>query len=189
MFGWGMSTMLLGAVNNFAGLVILRFLLGTFEGGLFPGIIYCLTFWYKQDERALRAALIVGCATLGKHVFRCMLTIALNYPFSRGFRWGHRLRSRAHGQTPRSRGMEVAFHHRRCTFVCMRYSRLLPVPRLPRNEPVVVPRGTSYGHRKDQRGCVARTCEDNVGGCQGHSPRPTDLPTSCRLYRFLRRFL
>lgn len=65
MFGWGMSTMILGAVNNFAGLVVLRFLMGAFEAGLFPGIIYCLTFWYKQDERALRAALIVGCATLG----------------------------------------------------------------------------------------------------------------------------
>ena len=67
MLGWGACTMLLGAVKNLAGVVVLRFLLGGFEAGLFPGIIYCLTFWYKQDERALRAALILGCATLGKH--------------------------------------------------------------------------------------------------------------------------
>lgn len=65
MLGWGLMTMVLGAVNNFAGLVVVRFLLGAFEAGLFPGIIYCLTFWYKPDERALRAALILACATLG----------------------------------------------------------------------------------------------------------------------------
>ena len=65
MFGWGATTMVLGAVHNFASLVAIRFLLGALEAGLFPGMIYCLTFWYKQDERALRAALIIACATLG----------------------------------------------------------------------------------------------------------------------------
>ncbi|GJE95953.1 MFS general substrate transporter [Phanerochaete sordida] len=65
MLGWGLMTMVLGAIHNFAALVAIRFLLGAFEAGLFPGMIYCLTFWYKQDERALRAALILACATLG----------------------------------------------------------------------------------------------------------------------------
>ncbi|KAI0084560.1 MFS transporter [Irpex rosettiformis] len=65
MFGWGVMTMVLGAVHSFAPLIVVRFLLGAFEAGLFPGMIYCLTFWYKQDERALRAALILACATLG----------------------------------------------------------------------------------------------------------------------------
>ncbi|CAL1702610.1 unnamed protein product [Somion occarium] len=44
MLGWGAMTMILG---------------------LFPGIIYCLTFWYKPEERALRVAFILACATLG----------------------------------------------------------------------------------------------------------------------------
>ncbi|KAI0078004.1 MFS transporter [Panus rudis PR-1116 ss-1] len=65
MFGWGSMTMVLGAVHNFAGVVAVRFLLGMFEAGLFPGMVYCLTFWYKPEERALRAALILACATLG----------------------------------------------------------------------------------------------------------------------------
>lgn len=60
-----MSNMLLGAVNTFAGVVVLRFLLGIFEAALFPGIIYCSTFWYKPDERALRIALIVASSNLG----------------------------------------------------------------------------------------------------------------------------
>ena len=57
--------MVLGAVHNFGGVVAVRFLLGMFEAGLFPGIVYCLTFWYKPEERALRVALILACATLG----------------------------------------------------------------------------------------------------------------------------
>ena len=65
MFGWGAMTMVLGAVHNFGGVVAVRFLLGMFEAGLFPGIVYCLTFWYKPEERALRVALILACATLG----------------------------------------------------------------------------------------------------------------------------
>ena len=65
MFMWGAMTMVIAACQNFASLVALRFLLGAFEAGLFPGIVYCLTFWYKPNERAVRIALIVACATLG----------------------------------------------------------------------------------------------------------------------------
>ncbi|KAG7092034.1 hypothetical protein E1B28_008415 [Marasmius oreades] len=65
MLGWGSVTLCLGAVRNSAQLMALRFLLGMFEAGLFPGLIYLLTFWYRPEERALRAALIVACATLG----------------------------------------------------------------------------------------------------------------------------
>jgi sugar phosphate permease len=65
MMSWGVMTMLLGVIHSFASLVIVRFFLGAFEAGLFPGMIYCLTFWYKQDERALRAALISTSAALG----------------------------------------------------------------------------------------------------------------------------
>ena len=58
--------MVLGTVKTFPELVIVRLLLGAFEAGLFPGIVYCLTYWYKQDERAGRLALITGGATLGE---------------------------------------------------------------------------------------------------------------------------
>jgi hypothetical protein len=32
--------------------------------GLFPGLVYYLTFWYRNDERSLRVALILASATL-----------------------------------------------------------------------------------------------------------------------------
>ncbi|PIL34436.1 MFS general substrate transporter [Ganoderma sinense ZZ0214-1] len=65
MFSWGAMTMILGRVKNFGGLIAVRFLLGMFEAGLFPGMVYVLTFWYRPEERALRIALILASATLG----------------------------------------------------------------------------------------------------------------------------
>ena len=63
--------MILGAVQNFAGLVVVRFLLGAFEAGLFPGIVYYVTFWYRPEERALRIAAVAACATLGASALSC----------------------------------------------------------------------------------------------------------------------
>jgi len=64
MFSWGAITIGLGGTNNFAGITAVRFLLGMFEAGLFPGLVYYLTFWYKNDERSVRVAFILASATL-----------------------------------------------------------------------------------------------------------------------------
>ncbi|KAF5027615.1 hypothetical protein F66182_286 [Fusarium sp. NRRL 66182] len=59
MFSWGTVTTCLGAANSYASVTVLRFLLG-----LFPGLIYYLTFWYKPEERSVRVATILASATL-----------------------------------------------------------------------------------------------------------------------------
>ncbi|KAI1821581.1 putative MFS transporter [Xylaria intraflava] len=64
MFSWGALTIGLGGVHNYASLLVVRFLLGLFEAGLFPGLVYYLTFWYKKDERSIRVAFILASATL-----------------------------------------------------------------------------------------------------------------------------
>ncbi|OTA98717.1 hypothetical protein M426DRAFT_28177 [Hypoxylon sp. CI-4A] len=64
MFSWGAITIGLGGVKNYGQLTGVRFLLGAFEAGLFPGLVYYLTFWYKGDERSLRVAFILASATL-----------------------------------------------------------------------------------------------------------------------------
>ncbi len=38
MILWGISTIGMGLVNNFEGLIAMRVLLGLFEAGLFPGM-------------------------------------------------------------------------------------------------------------------------------------------------------
>ena len=64
MFSWGAITIGLGGVTSFAATTGVRFLLGVFEAGLFPGLVYYLTFWYKTDERSVRVAFILASATL-----------------------------------------------------------------------------------------------------------------------------
>lgn len=64
MFTWGAITIGLGGVNSGAQMTAVRFLLGMSEAGLFPGLVYYLTFWYKNDERSVRVAFILASATL-----------------------------------------------------------------------------------------------------------------------------
>ncbi|KAI1823956.1 MFS general substrate transporter [Xylaria intraflava] len=64
MFAWGLITIGIGGVHNYGQITGVRFLLGVVEAGLFPGLVYYLTFWYKTDERSVRVAFILASATL-----------------------------------------------------------------------------------------------------------------------------
>ncbi|KAG8630689.1 hypothetical protein KVT40_002308 [Elsinoe batatas] len=64
MFSWSAITMGLGGVQNFQTTTALRFMLGVFEAGLFPGLVYYLTFWYRTEERSIRIAFILASSTL-----------------------------------------------------------------------------------------------------------------------------
>jgi hypothetical protein len=64
MLSWGAITIGLGGTHNFSQVTGVRFLLGAFEAGLFPGLVYYLTFWYRNDERSVRVAFILASATL-----------------------------------------------------------------------------------------------------------------------------
>lgn len=64
MFSWGAATVGLGGTNSFAGVTAVRFILGMFEAGLFPNLVYYLTFWYKHDERSVRYVLGVSALSI-----------------------------------------------------------------------------------------------------------------------------
>ncbi|KAK8050073.1 MFS general substrate transporter [Apiospora phragmitis] len=64
MLVWGVITIGLGGTKTYAEVTVVRFLLGAAEAGLFPGLVYYLTFWYKSDERSVRVAFILASATL-----------------------------------------------------------------------------------------------------------------------------
>ncbi|KAI0187491.1 major facilitator superfamily domain-containing protein [Astrocystis sublimbata] len=64
MGSWGLITIGLGGVRSYPQITGVRFLLGVFEAGLFPGLVYYLTFWYRTDERSVRVAFILSSATL-----------------------------------------------------------------------------------------------------------------------------
>ncbi|PNS16569.1 hypothetical protein CAC42_69 [Sphaceloma murrayae] len=61
---WGIVTTLQGLTKNMTGFFIVRTALGIAEGGLFPGVVYLLSMWYKRDERQARIALFFSAASL-----------------------------------------------------------------------------------------------------------------------------
>ncbi|TFY63769.1 hypothetical protein EVJ58_g3075 [Rhodofomes roseus] len=64
MFGWGIMMTVQGLVHNYGGLLGMRWLLGTFEAGLFPGVNYYLSCWYRRSEFGLRSAIFFSAATV-----------------------------------------------------------------------------------------------------------------------------
>ncbi len=54
----------MGVVENAPGLLVCRFLLGTIEAGLFPGIIYFTSLWYPRKQQAIRLALFWSFSAL-----------------------------------------------------------------------------------------------------------------------------
>ncbi|KAI5118029.1 hypothetical protein M0805_004894 [Coniferiporia weirii] len=61
---WGVVMTLHGTAKNYGGLVTLRVLLGVFESGLYPGIAFYLSCWYKRSELGSRVALFFTSATV-----------------------------------------------------------------------------------------------------------------------------
>ncbi|KAK0741975.1 major facilitator superfamily domain-containing protein [Apiosordaria backusii] len=64
MIGWGACMTSMGFVQNWSGLMAARFFLGVTEAGLYPGVNYYISCWYRRDEFALRAALFFSFAAL-----------------------------------------------------------------------------------------------------------------------------
>jgi len=64
MLAWGVTMTLMGLVTNYAGLLAARMALGVAEGGLFPGVTFYITMWYRRHECGFRMALFFSAATL-----------------------------------------------------------------------------------------------------------------------------
>lgn len=64
MFLWGICMTTMGLVHNFAGLAAARWFLGLTEAGLFPGVNYYLSCWYKRSEFGVRAAIFFSAAAV-----------------------------------------------------------------------------------------------------------------------------
>ena len=56
MVGWGAMALLQCAAHNFAGMLVIRILLGAFEAGFFAGVVFYLTLFYTRGELGFRDA-------------------------------------------------------------------------------------------------------------------------------------
>ncbi|KAF9885853.1 hypothetical protein FE257_012325 [Aspergillus nanangensis] len=87
---WGSLTLGFSGVKNLPTVIVLRFLIGVFEAGFFPGMVYLITFWYRKEERSVRIAFITATATLAGAFGGCIAYGAgfLNRKGGlEGFRW------------------------------------------------------------------------------------------------------
>ncbi|EAW08535.1 putative MFS transporter [Aspergillus clavatus NRRL 1] len=64
MLGWGVCMALMGIVKNYSGLMAVRWFLGLTEAGLFPGVGYLLSCWYRRAEFGVRMAIFFSAAAL-----------------------------------------------------------------------------------------------------------------------------
>ena len=64
MLAWGIVMVCMGLISNSAGLMTTRFFLGLAEAGLFPGVNYYLSCWYKRSEFGIRAAIFFSAAAV-----------------------------------------------------------------------------------------------------------------------------
>lgn len=62
--GWGVVCMLQMFVTTPGMFYFLRFLLGAFEAGFYPGIILYLTYWYPTERRARAFGLFMSASAL-----------------------------------------------------------------------------------------------------------------------------
>ena len=65
MFCWGLVAAGMGFVQTPTQFYILRFLLGAFEAGFFPGIILYLTYWYPSARRGKVISIFMTATAIG----------------------------------------------------------------------------------------------------------------------------
>ncbi|KAJ9486348.1 hypothetical protein VN97_g6992 [Penicillium thymicola] len=63
-FGWGTVAALLGVVSNSTQLTVLRLLLGIFEGGFSPAVIFLISTWYRKCEQSKRFIIFLSAGIL-----------------------------------------------------------------------------------------------------------------------------
>ncbi|CAK3967580.1 related to tartrate transporter [Lecanosticta acicola] len=87
---WGIFTIGFSGVQTYAQVVILRFFIGVFEAGFFPGIVYITCFWYPVEQRSVRIAFVLASATAAGAFGGC-IAYGVGYLNGRagveGFRW------------------------------------------------------------------------------------------------------
>ncbi|KAI6782504.1 putative transporter-like protein [Emericellopsis cladophorae] len=76
MFTWGLINMCMGFVQSYEALVALRFMLGIFEAGVLPGIIYVTSMYYKRHEYQKRMSFFF-CSTVVAGAFGGLLAYGI----------------------------------------------------------------------------------------------------------------
>lgn len=92
------TNLLLSHLIFHSGLVACRWFLGVTEAGLFPGVVYYLSCWYKRSEYGIRAAIFFSAATVRRSLYFLQFytdveNVGVGFwclrRFDRGWNWIH----------------------------------------------------------------------------------------------------
>ncbi|KZT35194.1 MFS nicotinic acid transporter Tna1 [Sistotremastrum suecicum HHB10207 ss-3] len=75
---WGVVMTMMGLVKNYHQLVGVRACLGVAEAGLFPGVVYYLTFWYPRHQLSRRIGYFFAPASIAG-AFSGLLAYAISF--------------------------------------------------------------------------------------------------------------
>jgi len=64
MIAWGLVMTLMCLCKTYKSLIIARVFLGLAESGLFPGVTFYLSLWYRRQDVAKRIAIFFSAATI-----------------------------------------------------------------------------------------------------------------------------
>ncbi|OZJ03655.1 hypothetical protein BZG36_03918 [Bifiguratus adelaidae] len=78
MCSWGTIVMLMSVATTYAGLLVCRLITGCIESGMYPGILYYLSFWYTRREMGKRVGAIV-CAVTAAGAVGGLLATGIQY--------------------------------------------------------------------------------------------------------------
>src|SRR5258706_9386877 len=62
--GWGVTSLCMMLVRNPIQFYVLRFLLGAFEAGFYPGVVLYLTYWFTERKRTKYFGIYQATSTL-----------------------------------------------------------------------------------------------------------------------------
>ncbi|CEL58879.1 putative transporter C1683,12 OS=Schizosaccharomyces pombe (strain 972 / ATCC 24843) GN=SPBC1683.12 PE=3 SV=1 [Rhizoctonia solani AG-1 IB] len=87
VIGFGLVCFSTAFIKNFAGFIVVRTLLGVWEGGMMPGVAFFLSTYYKRDELVFRIGIFSSASTLSGAFGGLLASGLLKVPKLKGLLW------------------------------------------------------------------------------------------------------
>jgi MFS family permease len=111
MIAWSVITLATGFIQNYSQAIAVRVLLGTFEAGLVPSVVFIISTIWERERQSKRVAIIYGCNCLSG-AFGGLIAVSYSSVslcnILTGVVW-----NREHGNETWTRVLQMAFYSRR----------------------------------------------------------------------------
>jgi MFS family permease len=78
MIAWSVITLATGFIQNYSQAIAVRVLLGAFEAGLVPSVVFIISTIWERERQSKRVAIIYGCNCLSG-AFGGLIAVSYRY--------------------------------------------------------------------------------------------------------------